>query len=135
MRFVFLSDEFYNDYAGCSEIMQKRDRPYACLAVKIQGHVFAIPFRHHIAHKYCFHTYSDYGIDYTKAVLISKPSYIGTGKPQIDQREFNALKGKDAQIAREFEKYFKLYKKALHYPNSPYYQNIVRYSTLKYFKL
>ena len=133
MRFVFLSDEFYNDYARCEEVLQKRSRPYACLEVQVYGKTFAIPFRHRITHKHCFPTYNEYGLDYTKAVMIVKPSYIAVGSPQIDQKEFNLLKGKEAQIAREFAKYIKLYKKASMYPDSPHYANILKYSTLKYF--
>ena len=133
MRFIFLSDEFYDDFAKCEEILQKRNRPYACLEIQVYGKTFAIPFRHHISHKYCFPTYKDYGLDYTKAVLILKPSYIATGTPQINQKEYNILKGKEAQIAREFSKYVKLYQKAKQYPDSPHYASILRYSTLKYF--
>ena len=133
MRFIFLSDEFYNDFANCPEIMQKRNRPYACLAVKIHGQTFAIPFRHHINHSYAFITYGDCGLDYTKAVVISKASYIGVGNPQIEQREFNALKGKEDAIVRGLTKYIKLYKKACLYPNNSHYANIRDYSSLKYF--
>ena len=58
MRLIYLSSEFYKQYKDCPEILKKPSRPYACLTVKIRGLTFAIPFRHHIAHKYAFITYN-----------------------------------------------------------------------------
>ena len=134
MRLVYLSPRFYSQYAGRSEILQKPTRPYTCLSVQVEGRTFAIPFRHHIAHKYAFFTYGDCGLDYTKAVLILDESYLDPARPQIEQREFNALKGQDARILREFSRYLKLYRKALQNRSNPHYANILRYSALQYFE-
>lgn len=114
--------------------MKKPSRPYACLTVKIRGLTFAIPFRHHIAHKYAFITYKDCGLDYTKAVVVLDEGYIDDKRPQIEQREFDALKGKEARIVREFDKYIKLYCKAAQNRDNVHYGNIVRYSALQYFE-
>lgn len=119
MRLVYLSEQFYSEYGHCPEILKKPLRPYACVAVQVNEHFFAVPFRHHIAHKYAFFTYGTCGLDYTKAVLLLKESYVDTRKPQIEQREFNALKGKDTRIAREFSRYLKLYCKAAQNRESP----------------
>ena len=134
MRLVYLSSRFYAQYAACPEILQKPTRPYACLSVQVEGQTFAIPFRHHIAHKHAFFTYGDCGLDYTKAVLILDESYLDSARPQIEQREFNALKGQDARILREFSRYLKLYRKALQNRSNPHYSNIIRYSALQYFE-
>lgn len=131
---VYLSEQFYSEYGHCPEILKKPLRPYACVAVQVNEHFFAVPFRHHIAQKYAFFTYGTCGLDYTKAVLLLKESYVDTRKPQIEQREFNALKGKDTRIAREFSRYLKLYCKAAQNRESPHYQNIIRYSTLQSFE-
>lgn len=64
----------------------------------------AIPFRHHIAHKYAFRTYGDCGLDYTKAVVIADERYIDAGRAQIEHRD------------------------------EPCYSNIIRYSSLQYFE-
>ena len=134
MRLIYLSSEFYKQYKDCPEILKMPSRPYACLTVKIRGLTFAIPFRHHIAHKYAFVTYKDCGLDYTKAVVVLDEGYIDDNRPQIEQREFDALKGKEARIVREFDKYIKLYCKAAQNRDNVHYGNIVRYSALQYFE-
>ena len=60
--------------------------------------------------------------------------YIDDKRPQIEQREFDALKGKEARIVREFDKYIKLYWKAAQNRDNVHYGNIVRYSALQYFE-
>lgn len=134
MRFIYLSDTFYQEYARCPEIMAKRTRPYACLAVRIDGVPFAIPIRHHISHSYAFITKPGCGLDYSKAVVIRGPEDVRTDAfPQIDQQEFNAMKGRDRLIENGMRRYVALYKKARLHPESPFYQNILRWSTLQYF--
>lgn len=134
MRLIFLSDKFYLEHAGHTEILQKRTRPYVCLAIKIGDVTFAVPFRHHIAHKYAFFTYDDCGLDYTKSVVIADESLIGKGTPQVDQAEFNAIKGKERSIHNGLARYVELYKKAAFNRGNRHYENIVRYSSLQYFE-
>ena len=134
MRLILLSDKFYRDYSGCEEILQKDSRPYMCLAVSINGETFAIPFRHHIQHKYAFFTKPRCGLDYSKAVVISSEEYISSVSPRIDQMEFNAVKGKDARIQNGMEKYIKLYNTAKRYKETFFYYNILKCSSLQYFE-
>lgn len=133
MKFIFLSDAFYDAYEQYSEILEKRSRPYVCLEVCIDGMRFAIPLRHHITHNHAFFTVGDAGLDYTKAIVIKNNRMIADEAPQIDQRTFNALKGKEAVIIRGMHKYYKLLQNALKYQNSPRYTRILEYSALKYF--
>jgi protein AbiQ len=133
MKIIFLSPEFYADFAHCKEILQKQNRPYACLAIKIDGKVFAIPIRHRITHKYAFKTVGDCGLDYTKAVIISKASYISRTPATINQKEYDLIKGTEAMIANGMRRYIALYKKALQYPDAPHYQSILQYSSLGVF--
>lgn len=102
------------------------------MLVTIDGLLFAIPFRHHIAHKYCFNTVGDAGLDYTKAVVISKPEYIGKSA-YIDGTEYAKLKGRDAMIESGMRRYLKTYRKALRYRTNPHYQQIISCSALQYF--
>lgn len=37
LKFVFLSDAFYADYAGCPEIEKKKDRPHAQVTIEVGG--------------------------------------------------------------------------------------------------
>lgn len=133
MKLIRLSEEFYKKYANCSEILKKQTRPYVCLQITINGVVFAIPFRHHINHSHAFFTADKCGLDYTKAVVISDKSEIGTYNVQIEQREYNALKGKESRIHKGMSDYLKLYIKALKYSVNVHYASILRYSSLKYF--
>ena len=133
MKIIYLSPDFYADFAHCNELLQKQNRPYACLAIKIDGKVFAIPIRHHITHKYAFKTVGDCGLDYTKAVLILKAAYISRTPATINQKEYDMIKSKEAMIANGLKRYIALYKKAMQYPNAPHYQNILQYSSLSAF--
>ncbi len=133
MKLITLSPYFYNKYRNCSEILIKPTRPYACLAVRIDGVLFAIPFRHHIAHKWAFITYGDAGLDYSKAVVVADERFIGNMKPQIEQREFEALKGKEPLITNGMRKYLAAYRKAVTYPDNRHYNAIRSCSSLQYF--
>lgn len=133
MRLIYLSQSFYQKYANCSEILQKPKRPYACLAVRVEGRIFAIPFRHHIRHKYAFITQGTCGLDYTKAVLIKSQSDIDVATPWVDKNDFDAIRGKEQMIANQLCRYIRLYKKALRYKNNPHYANIIQCSSLQYF--
>lgn len=56
MKLVFLSAEFYKDYADCSEIEQKPTRPYIRIGVLINGVLWAVPFRSNIRHEHVIWT-------------------------------------------------------------------------------
>lgn len=133
MKIIKLTEQFYKDYGHCKEILMKQNRPYYCVCVSIDGHRFAIPFRHHIQHSYCFHTIGEAGIDYSKAVLLWKKEYISAETVTIDSKEYRAIKGREALIENGMRNYLKLYIKALKYKDNPNYQKIIQYSSLKYF--
>lgn len=133
MKFILLSDKFYQAYGHLPEVLSKKTRPYACLAVEIDGIQFAIPFRHHIRHKHAFITYGECGLDYTKAVVIEDWSMVAAALPTIEQKEFNYLKGKDAMIEAGMRRYCKLIRKAQQYADNPHYANILKFSALRYF--
>ena len=134
MKFIYLSKAFYQKYSNCTEILIKENRPYACLRVNVQGKDFAIPFRHNIQHKYAFHTVGNCGLDYTKAVPITDDAHIDDATPRIDSAEYQAVKGKEHIIEKEMARYIELYKKAKLQANTPFYQNIIKYSALQYFE-
>lgn len=133
MKLITLSPYFYREYSNCPEILVKPTRPYVCLEVMIDGVPFAIPFRHHISHKWAFITYGEAGLDYSKAVVIADNRFIGPQKPEIEQYEFEILKGKDALIANGMRKYLAAYRKAIKYPNNRHYAAIRSCSCLQYF--
>ena len=133
MKLITLSPVFYERYHGCEEILIKQTRPYVCLAVKVDGVTFAIPFRHHIPHKWAFFTVGEAGLDYSKAVVISEWRFINSSTPTIEQEEFNILKGKDALITNGMRKFLIAYRNAVKYPDNKHYDRIRSCSSLQYF--
>lgn len=134
MRLVILSDNFYADHANCVEILQKRDRPYACLAMTIDGVQFAIPFRHHIAHPYAFITYGTCGLDFTKAVVICSTEDISGDSPTVDRKEWDIVRRFENKIFYGFRSYIRQYRRAKSHPDNPRSEAILKYSTLQYFE-
>ncbi len=118
MKLVYLTQEFYEENSGLKELLQKKDRPYAVYMVKINENEFAIPFRSSITHRYCYDTghvkgrKGKTGLDYTKAVIISKKDYIGN-LATINKQEFDKLRGKNRIISQQFNKFIEKYKEAL----------------------
>lgn len=136
-QFLFLTSDFYADYANCTEIEQKPDRPHVRVLVHVSNLDFAVPMRSHINHPHAFLTdkANSCGLDYTKAVVIVDPiRYIdNTTRPHIRQQEFDYLRGKEYIIERGMLKYMQTYKKALQRPNIPRNATLLKYSTLQYF--
>lgn len=133
MRLIRLSQKFYDEYSECEEILRKPSRPYVCVTLSVDGVLFAVPFRHHITHQYSFITYDEYGLDYSKAVVVPDSSYISKDRPQIEQKEYNIIKKNEEKIKTELSKYIKLYKKARIFNTSIHYRNILKCTSLKYF--
>lgn len=97
-----LSKEFYKAYPHneFTEMEAKLGRPYVVLLVKINNAKFAILLRINIRHSYCYkfktsdcETDSITEIDYSKAVVISKDSYLGE-VTDINDKEYLELQQK-----------------------------------------
>lgn len=134
MLLKILSENFYSTYANCTELLKKKNRPYACLTLEVDGLLFAIPFRHHIRHTYAFHTIGEAGLDFTKAVVISDPNYLSADTPTIDGKEFAVLKRNENKIRYDFCKYIRQYRRAMKHRDNPRNANILKYSSLQYFE-
>lgn len=134
MKLKVLSQKFYDTYSHCTEILKKKNRPYACMTIELDGLLFAVPFRHHIKHKYAFHTIGEAGLDYTKAVIIIDILFLSDDKPSIENKEFAIVKREEQKIRYGFAKYVNQYKRAMKHRDNPRSENILKYSTLKYFE-
>lgn len=132
MRFITLTDEFYDKYSECKEILHKKNRPYALLSIKVDGKLYGLPIRHHIAHPYSFRTINDSGIDFTKAVLIEDQNYIA-GETVIEEKEWKIINREENTIKYEFGKYLNQFKRAMKHRDNPRSKNIIKYSALQYF--
>lgn len=133
MRLIKLSEKFYSTYANCSELMDKENRPYLFLSVRINEKDFAIPLRHNINHPFCFLTTPPAGLDFSKAVVISDNSYIATDAPRISSIEWQIIIRNEERIIHEFRKYIRRYQRAKRHPNIQRNLLILEYSTLQYF--
>jgi len=141
LKFALLSDKFREKYPTelFPEIEQKDGRPYLVLVLQTRDGIFAIPFRHKIRHRYAFITNREeqWGIDYTKAVVIADESFITTktrrNQPiEITNSEFFTIKENIKKILLEFNLYIEYYKKLMQ--NNPNSQNpVLKFSTLQYF--
>jgi protein AbiQ len=138
MKYIFLSDLFFKHFPHdrYPEIEYKRERPYAVLVLKIGNQRWGLPLRSAISHNYCHWTNRSEkcGIDYTKAVLVSRDEFIDETKvPHIRQEEFEALRGKEHSIEVGFQNYIRGYKTALEDQSRSRSALLCKYSTLQYF--
>ena len=137
MKFVFLSDMFYSDYAGCEEIEIKRSRPYVMVCISVDGIDFAVPMRSHIKHQYVFWTDKENGcgLDFSKTVVLSKREYVDVSNaPHIRPNEYDALRGQEHLIKQRLLQYINTYKKARKRLDVERNRRICEYSTLQYFE-
>lgn len=138
LNFLFLTPDFYSDYADCKEIERKVDRPYIQVEVLIDGILFAVPLRSGINHPHVLWTdkANHCGVDFSKAVVVTdRERYIDKSrKPHIRENEFEALRGKDHQVKMGLKKYIQRYLKAKSEPNIPRNKWLLRCSTLQYFE-
>ena len=136
-----LSKEFYKAYPHSKypEMEAKENRPYVVLLVEINKIQFAIPLRTNIRHSYCYkfktsdrETKSSTGIDFSKAVVISKDSYLGE-KTDINDKEYLELQQKTFFIISKFRKYVNDYINYRKHGGNEYVAKRYSFSTLKYF--
>ena len=134
MRLKILSAKFYDTYSHCEEILKKTNRPYACLTIELDGLLFAVPFRHHIRHPHAFYTIGEAGLDYTKSVIITDSQFLSDDRPSIENKEFAIIKRNEQKIRYGLSKYINQYKRSMKHRNNPRSENILKFSTLKYFE-
>jgi protein AbiQ len=137
MRFFHLTPQFYQDYAACTEIEKKEDRPYTMTIVMVNGLYFAIPLRSEIKHDHVVwsNEANKCGLDLSKSVVITNfTKYVDTSKQVIIRgNEFNVLKGKEHFVCQKLGTYIKAYKKALNKQHIWMNRKLCEYSTLQYF--
>lgn len=135
---VFLTQNFYSDYAHCSEIEKKDTRPYVRIQIQIDGVLWAIPLRSHIRHEHVIWTDKENGcgIDFSKAVVVNKPDeYISSEKVYMRQNEFAVLKRINKYtVIQKMQQYIKAYQDAKEHPEIGRNKQLLEFSTLQYFE-
>lgn len=136
-----LSKAFYQKYDRYTypEIERKHDRPYMVMLIRIDGNIFAIPFRTNIKHNACYRfrnsgrkTQNITGLDFSKAVIINNSKYIGN-KEFVDRKEFVDIKRRYFFIISKFKKYLSNYYRYLNSELKGRDAQKYKYTTLKYF--
>lgn len=137
-----LTNDFYNDFPEESypELEHKINRPYVVLLIEINGLKYAVPLRTNIRHSYCYkfrtsdrETNSVTGVDFSKAVVIRKDSYVGL-ETSINDKEYLELQEKAFFIVGQFKKYVNGYIDYCKNGGNEYVARRYQYSTLKYFE-
>ena len=138
MKFIFLTEQFYDDYKMCLEIEKKSTRPYAQVHIEINNLQFAIPLRSGISHKqHVLWTNKEEkcGLDFSKSVVIVEDKYISKIRiPYIRPIEFNALRGKEHIVKQKLIKHIYDYKKAKSNQSVERNRLLCQFSTMQYFE-
>ena len=107
--------------------------------MEINNIKFAIPLRTNIRHSYCYkfktsdrETESSTGIDFSKAVVISKDNYLGE-ETDINDKEYLELQEKAFFIINKFKKYVFDYISFKKNGGNEYIARRYKFSRLKYF--
>lgn len=137
----YLSEEFYKKYIPemYPEIENKQNRPYMVMLIKIGNNTFAVPFRTNIRHNNCYKfqqtsraTDSVTGLDYSKAVIVNDPIYIGS-PARINDKEYDELDRKHYIIIKKFQRYVNGYIDFINGKKDEYTVKRYKYTTLQYF--
>ena len=140
MQYALLAQKFYQKHQHHKEILQKPNRPYCIIVIKINNLDIGIPFRSRIKHKYAFFTVKPKkdivggGLDYTKAVVLNLQNDIDyTRKAFIRPSDYKVLLGREYRIKEGFTKFLKIYIEAVKNPDLPENKGILQNSSLQYF--
>lgn len=118
-----LENLFYDENEHLVEVMDKtagkwnadKTRGYGVVVVEAGNLRFGIPLRSGIKHRHAFFTVpgNSKGLDYSKAVLLTKDEYISDVAFKIPNDEFVLIKEKSHRITEQFTKYVDHYKKGV----------------------
>lgn len=133
MELKKLDPSFYTDNPHLIEVLDNingnwqsgKTRGYGVVVINLNSLKFAIPLRTNIKHDAAYITkklpaspcplgrVKGKGLDFSKAVLIQKDSYISSSAFKIPSDEHNKLLNKEHFITKKFEKYVDRYRKAV----------------------
>lgn len=138
-----LSTEFYKAYTHDKypELLKKENRPYLILIIELDGIQFGIPFRTNIKHRFAYKfinsnkvTETITGLDFSKAVVIEDPKYLGE-RAFVDFNENRDVLSHYKEIKEKFIKYVYNVKKYINGEiRDEYFAKRLSTSTLLYFK-
>ncbi len=124
MKILKLTPEFYDENKHLKEALdlvegewiRGKDRGYGIAIIDVNGLRFGIPLRSNFTKRKqnsCFPTVNggNKGLDYSKAVLLEKDSYISEVAFRIPPDEFKKVQNKSFYITKKFTQYVEKYMK------------------------
>lgn len=120
MKIQKLEECFFKENSHLVEVLDKdksgawissilKQRGYGVVLIELKGLRFGIPLRSHMNHNFGFKTKEGKGLDYSKAVLLSKDEYISEQPFLIPSDEFVQISDRERFITQQFEKYVQKY--------------------------
>ncbi len=76
IKIVKLTNKFYNKYKNHKEILNKNNRPYLILLIKVNNTIFTIPFRSNLNYEYDYKLSDNEGLDFLKVMPIIDNEFI-----------------------------------------------------------
>lgn len=100
--------------------IEGKARGYGLVVIQFKRLTFAIPLRSNIKHRAAHFTFSNpvkgqaknKGLDFSKALLITRHDYVSTEPFKVPPQEYRRLRNKTVFITQSFEKYVNRYIKA-----------------------
>lgn len=146
MKLRKLDNSFYIENSHLKEALDNHGghweegkvRGYGIVIISINNLSFAIPLRSNIKHNSSYITAKDNkngakgkGLDFTKALLITKQKYVSNLPFKIQPHEHQQLAGKEHYITQKFKKYISKYISAVQGADNNILRGInYRFSTL-----
>lgn len=118
MLLLKLEAVFFQENAHLVEVLDKnksgewngeKERGYGIAVISHNNLRFGIPLRSHIPHRFCYRTSDTKGLDYSKAVLLTKGVYISDRPFMIPSAEYVKIKDRAHHISSQFGKYVDKY--------------------------
>lgn len=107
-----------------------KTRGYGIVVCEYNSLKFGIPLRSKITHKFRFITVDNKGLDFTKAVLLTKDEYISSTPFIIPNEEHTKIIDSSHHIKNKFSKYVENYIKGVSKSDNNILRSY-RYSTLQ----
>ena len=76
IKIVKLTNKFYNKYKNHKEILNKNNRPYLILLIKVNNTIFTISFRSNLNYEYDYKLSDNEGLDFLKVIPIIDNEFI-----------------------------------------------------------
>lgn len=149
MKLRKLDYSFYDENTHLEQTLdgdgRNKTRGYGIVVIELMdGMTWGIPLHSNLKNDACFVTHTEevegeerqVGLNYSKALLLTKPSYISGAKFVIPDEQKDCIARSERTISREFEKYVRKYIRAVRTSNARILNSReYRFTTLSNYKM